>query len=137
MWELPTNQKIQALGIGNDIVEVERIQQAIVKQGQAFLDKIYTAKEQAYCLSKGVKQYESFAACFAAKEAVSKALGCGIGKSLRFHDIELGHDAQGKPLIELSKRYLTAHSSTNIHAEVALSHTGTLAIANIIILRLA
>ncbi len=134
MWKIPTNKTIQAVGIGNDIVEVERIEQAINKQGQAFLDKVYTADEQAYCLTKGVKQYESFAACFAAKEAISKALGCGIGAVLRFHDMEIKHDNLGKPSVSFSERF-QANYSTQIHAEVALTHTQALAIANVLLLR--
>lgn len=136
MWHLPTNQTIQAIGIGNDIVEVSRIQQAIEKQGQAFLDKVYTPLEQSYCLAKGVKQYESFASCFAAKEAIAKALGCGIGEVLRFHDMEISHDNLGKPLVDFSERF-KANYSTQIHAEVALSHTQALAIANVLILRVS
>ncbi len=136
MWMLPTNKNIEAIGIGNDIVEVERIQQAIEKQGQAFLDKVYTKHEQDYCLGKGVKQYESFASCFAAKEAISKALGCGIGEVLRFHDMEIRHDHLGKPTVSFSERF-KANYSTQIHAEVALSHTQALAIANALLLRVS
>ena len=64
--------------VGTDIIEIERIRASIEKLGQPFLNKIYTEAEITYCENRGRKKYESYAARFAAKEAVSKAFGTGI-----------------------------------------------------------
>ena len=65
------------IGVGVDLTEISRIRAAHQKHGQSFLDKIFTADEQAFCLTKA-DPYPSFAARCAAKEAVSKALGTGF-----------------------------------------------------------
>lgn len=74
--------------IGTDIIEIIRIRKAIRTHGQRMLDRIFTKKEQEYCLNLG-NPYPSFAARFAGKEAVAKALGTGIGKTLKWKDIEI------------------------------------------------
>ena len=74
------------LGIGTDIIEIDRIQQAIEKN-EKFLNYVFTEKEQSYCKRKG-NPWQSFAARFSAKEAVSKALGVGLGW-VKFTEIEI------------------------------------------------
>ena len=80
-------------GIGNDITECARIQQAIERHGDSFLNHFLTAREQSE--SGGKLSY--YAGRWAAKEAVSKALGCGIGEHCAFTDIEILNDPAGKP----------------------------------------
>jgi holo-[acyl-carrier protein] synthase len=94
-----------AQGVGIDIIEIERIAQVISRHGQRFLDRIFTAKEQRYCLDH-VKSTERFAARFAAKEAVVKAFGTGFRDGISWHDIEIVNDAVGKPTVVLSSRLL-------------------------------
>jgi holo-[acyl-carrier protein] synthase len=91
------------LGIGNDIIEVERIKSAIEKYGSRFLDRLFTPEEQRYCLSHR-EPSKNFAGRFAAKEAFVKALGLGIGKEVSWLDIEILNDPHGKPLVRLSPR---------------------------------
>ncbi|AAF39234.1 holo-ACP synthase [Chlamydia muridarum str. Nigg] len=80
-------------GIGTDIIEIDRIRRAYHTYGDRFLNKIFTKGEQAYCFSKS-DPYASLAVRFAAKEAVSKALGTGIGKSLKWKEIEISRGTQ-------------------------------------------
>jgi holo-[acyl-carrier protein] synthase len=88
-------------GVGTDIVEIERVRAAILKHGDAFIQKMFTQNEQAYC-----KKYQDpmpqFAARFSAKESIVKALGCGFGDQIGFLDIEISHDPAGKPLVAFS-----------------------------------
>ena len=83
-------------GIGNDIIEIKRVRKAIKEHGQPFLDRVYTKKEQEYCLSQK-DPYPRFAGRFAAKEAIVKALGWGFGKEISWKDIDIGADAKGNP----------------------------------------
>jgi holo-[acyl-carrier protein] synthase len=89
------------LGIGNDIIEIERIKNSIFRHGARFLEKIFTEKERSYCL-KYKDSHRHFAGRFAAKEAIVKALGTGISKGLSWLDIEITNDEHGKPLASLS-----------------------------------
>ncbi len=88
------------IGIGTDIIEIERIASVYAKWGKAFLDRLFTDEEAAYCLAR--KQAVShLAARWAAKEAVAKALGVGFGSSLGWRDIAIGSDANGRPTVAL------------------------------------
>jgi holo-[acyl-carrier protein] synthase len=88
-------------GIGNDIIEIDRIEKAIDRHN--FIDKIFTSNEKKYCL-KFSTPAPHFAARFAAKEAVAKALGCGIGSKLSWLDIEIINNDEGKPCVFLSEK---------------------------------
>lgn len=87
-------------GIGVDIVEIDRIQQAIESKKERFLHRIFTEGERDYCFAKP-SPFRHFAARFAAKEAVSKALGSGK-RGMHWTDIEVCRDSLGKPFIKLS-----------------------------------
>lgn len=88
-------------GIGNDILEIERIRGSIDRHGQHFLNRIFTQKEQDYCY-KFQDPVPHFAGRFTAKEAIAKALGTGFGTHLSWHDIEIVNDDLGKPIVILS-----------------------------------
>ena len=113
------------VGIGIDLVEVPRIENALQRFGQRFVDRILTPDEAAYCLSH--KNPAAFlAARFAAKEAVSKAFGAGIGPSLGWHDIEVRHKDSGAPYIVMHGKgqdLLSARNANVVH--VSLTHTAT------------
>ena len=81
------------IGIGNDITECSRIQQLLDKYGPLFLDRFLTAKEQKE--SGGRLSY--YAGRWACKEAIAKALGCGIGAKCALNEMEILNDPQGKP----------------------------------------
>lgn len=113
-------------GIGNDIVEIARIRSSVEKIGQSFLDRIFSSVEQSYC-RKFKDPFPSLAARFCAKEAVSKALGTGIGEALAFLDIEVTHNKKGQPFIILSEKAKIRFSNPKIH--ISLSHCKEYAMA--------
>lgn len=90
-------------GIGNDIIEIERIRSVIARHERNFLSRTFTEAEQRYCLGhKDPNRH--FAGRFAAKEAVVKALGTGFRNGIGFLDIEILNDHNGKPYVRLSPR---------------------------------
>jgi len=88
------------LGIGIDIIEVARIQSSHERFGERFLNRILHPNEIGYCLSHRVPA-PFLAARFAAKEAISKAFGTGIGALLGWHDMEIGRKESGEPYVVL------------------------------------
>lgn len=123
------------VAIGTDLTEVERIRSALdnPRSGRRFRDRIFTPGEQTYCERRGSGVYESYAARFAAKEAVMKALGLGWGAQLGWLDIEVRRRPGARPEILLSGR-ATAHAASlgvrRLH--LALTHTATLAEAQVV-----
>jgi len=91
---------MKIFGIGTDIVNVKRIEKLLNKEGMKFKKRIFTPSEIEYCNTK--KNSSSyFAKRYAAKEALSKALGTGIRKDIKFKNIEVFNDKNGKPSIQL------------------------------------
>ena len=88
------------VGLGVDIAEVHRVEAAIRRHGEAFLKRIFTPAEIAYC-ERHRNKYERFAGRFAAKEAAMKALGTGWGRGVRWLDIEVVRLPGGKPALQL------------------------------------
>src|SRR5579875_1591505 len=89
------------LGIGTDLAEVVRIRRSIERYSDRFLDRIYTANEQAYCASKA-NAAERYAARFAAKEAGMKAVGTGWRRGITWRDFEVINEPSGRPTLLLS-----------------------------------
>lgn len=90
------------IGIGTDIIEIDRIERVISQYGQKFLDRTFTSEEQKYC-QKHAHSARHYAGRFAAKEAIVKAMGTGIVKGIGWTDIEIINDSAGKPLCRLSE----------------------------------
>lgn len=86
---------MEILGLGTDIVEIERIEKAINKN-EKFKEKVFSQKEQAYCSSKGLGSVQSYAGRFCAKEAIAKAMGTGV-RNFELRDISIENDDLGKP----------------------------------------
>ena len=118
---------------GVDIIEIDRIKQSIERQGDNFLNKIYTLKEIEYCNSKGVQAYASFAARFAAKEAVAKLLKTGFDGSIKWQEIEVVNTENGVPEIVLygEAKRLAEEKQIN-YIKVSLSHSRESAISMVI-----
>lgn len=93
------------IGIGTDIISLDRIEYALEAFGSKFLQRILTEKERNYLIEIHTKENKVayLAKRFAAKEAVSKALGTGIGEDLSFQDIEISNNLEGKPLVSVKK----------------------------------
>ncbi len=122
-------------GIGTDIIEIERVQNAIEKNSK-FMHRVFTDRELEYYSYK--KNYESIAGGFASKEAVSKAIGTGF-RGFNFSDIEVLRDNLGKPLVILSKKaeevlkntFRNRQKDYKIH--LSISHNKSTAIAYAIV----
>ena len=109
------------IGLGIDIIEIERIKDSIEKYGDKFLDKIYTTNEIKYCSNK-FNKFQHLAARFAAKEAVYKAVASGWEEGISWQDIEVYNDPYGKPEIKPSGK-LKAFLSTNKQLKISMSHS--------------
>ncbi len=120
-------------GIGTDIVEVDRVAEKIMK-GNGFREMIFTPHEIAYCEKQGGK-YESYAARFAAKEALLKALGTGWGNgNINFDEIETRNNSVGKPELYLVGNAAAQYELLKLKKIfVSLSHVKTTAIAMVIV----
>lgn len=125
---------MSVFGIGVDLVEVDRIQESIGRFGTRFLERVFTRAEQAYC-DGHAEPWVYYAARFAAKEAVAKALGTGIGGHAALHEIEVVHAPGGKPEIRLAGSAADYAGQTGVRRIlISLSHTRQSAIAQAIAL---
>lgn len=117
------------LGLGNDIVEIKRIEKAMGKNG--FKERVFTEKEISLIENKGNK-VESYAGRFSAKEAISKSFGTGV-RGFNLKDIEILNDEFGKPIVffkgELQEKY------RNYKIELSISHCKEYATAVAILLK--
>ena len=123
---------MRIFGIGIDVVEVERIASAIERHGEPFLAKLFTAAERTYCELQN-KPALHYAARFAAKEAVSKALGTGIGGQAGWLDLEITRDPSGAPKLALqgsAADFANRNGITEI--QISLTHAREYAAANAI-----
>src|SRR5579859_7353292 len=111
------------LGVGIDIIEVARIEGSYQRFGERFLNRILHSNEISYCLSHRVPG-PFLAARFAAKEAISKAFGTGIGAQLGWHDMEVGRKQSGEPFVILHEKGKELFRARNARAVlISLSHT--------------
>lgn len=119
------------IGTGVDIVQNKRIERLINKYGEHFFEKIYTEREIEYCKSK--KNYiSSFAARFAAKEAVLKALGTGM-RNNSWQEIEIANNELGKPKVLLFNKTAQKAEELNVSSIfISMSHEKEYSIAQII-----
>lgn len=90
---------------GVDIIEVNRIKESIEQIGQVFVDRIFTEKEQEYCEKTNKMKYQHYAARFAAKEAIFKAISKNINNTSNWlwKNIEIYNDEKGRPIADISK----------------------------------
>ena len=117
------------LGIGVDIIEVGRIQSSFERFGERFINRILHPDEIAYCMSHRTPA-PFIAARFAAKEAISKAFGTGIGAELGWQDMEVKRKSTGEPFVVLhggGQKLLEARGASRLH--LTLSHTQAHAVA--------
>jgi holo-[acyl-carrier protein] synthase len=122
-------------GIGIDTIEVERIKHAIEHYGAQFTERIFAEHEIAYCTAR-LKQYEHFAARFAAKEAFAKALGTGVRRRFRWKEVTVRNQMSGKPMIELHGSMIDRAAKLigrEFHIELSMTHTAEIAEAIAII----
>ena len=120
-------------GLGVDIVETARIRESLARFGDRFKRRVFTAAEQAYCDGMADPAVH-YAGRFAAKEAISKTFGTGIGVELGWCDMEITRDARGAPSAHLhdkGRALLSARGATGVL--VSLSHTKDYAVAQAVL----
>ena len=88
------------IAIGTDILKIQRVDDVVTRLGERFVQRILTPVEQAEYQASPLPN-RLLAKRFAAKEAIAKALGTGIGRGVSWQDITVGHDANGAPVVEL------------------------------------
>ena len=123
------------VGIGVDVIEVERVERALTRviTGIRFRQRVFSQGEIAYCESRGRPRYQSYAARFAAKEAVMKAIGTGWNRNVGWSEIEVARERGHAPKIILhgkTAQFAQRRYITRFH--LSISHTATLAIAYVI-----
>ncbi|ATV73380.1 holo-[acyl-carrier-protein] synthase [Fusobacterium pseudoperiodonticum] len=120
------------VGIGNDIIEIERVEKAISKEG--FIAKVYTQREIENIVKRG-NRTETYAGIFSAKEAISKAIGTGV-REFALTDLEILNDDLGKPYVIVSDKLnkIIQRKKESYQIEIAISHSKKYATAMAIII---
>ena len=120
------------VGLGIDITEIDRIEAAISRRGQAFLDRVFTPAEIRYC-EEHRNRFERYAGRFAAKEAGMKALGTGWRRGVRWVDFEVVRLPSGRPTLSLHARAEQIAGQLGVSAiSLSITHSGNLAVAQVI-----
>jgi holo-[acyl-carrier protein] synthase len=117
------------VGLGADLIEVERVRGVLERQGPRFLERVFTEEERAYC-SRMAHPHKHYAARFAAKEAISKCFTTGIGAELGWRSVSIYHGARNQPLVRLDEKAQALLAQIGAtHVLVTLSHTESHAMA--------
>jgi holo-[acyl-carrier protein] synthase len=120
------------VGLGTDLIEIERVQQSLDRFGERFMQKIFTEGEIAYCQRKK-QAAESFASRFAAKEAAAKALGTGISRGIAWKEIEVRREPGERPTLHLNGRAAERAAAMGVrHFHLSLTHSREVAMAVVI-----
>lgn len=117
--------------IGCDIIEISRIQHFVEQHSTQLIGRVFTQREWDYCQQQA-NPYPSFAVRFAAKEAVAKAFGVGIGESLNWTSIEITNNSSGAPEVTLdtqSQQLLKKLSANTVYISLSHSRDNALAVA--------
>jgi holo-[acyl-carrier protein] synthase len=123
------------VGIGVDLVSIERLRGVLDRYGARFLDRVLTADERTYC-QRHQDQAPQVASRFAAKEAALKALGTGLARGIRWRDLEVRRDAQGPPRMYLSGRAAEEAAALGVaRIHLSLSHDRNSAVAMVVLER--
>ena len=121
------------IGLGTDLIEIERIAHSVERFGEAFLQRIFTPGEIAYCQRKKKNAAESLAARFAAKEAGAKALGTGISRGVSWLEFEVRRLPGQRPELHLSGRAEEVAKALGIRRlSLSLAHSRGLSIAVVV-----
>ena len=124
---------MSVIGIGVDLVECARIQHSLDRFGERFLHRVFTEGETAYSNSMKFPA-RHLAARFAAKEAVSKAFGTGIGKAMGWRDIDVQKKPSGEPFLVLSGGAAELAKKMGVtKSHITLSHTDNYAMAQVVL----
>lgn len=120
------------VGLGLDIAEIDRMQAAIERHGQRFLDRLFTPAEIAYC-ERHKNRFERYAGRFAVKEAAMKALGTGWRHGVRWLDFEITNQRGGKPLLSIGGVAGGFAEKLGVRRiSLTITHSGNFALAQVI-----
>lgn len=114
---------------GIDIIEIDRVKSSIEETNNKFIERVYTKNEIQYCESKNSQKYQHYAARFAAKEAVFKAISKTLENKydIEWKDIEIENDKNGRPMVNLKKEM----SNKMNNMDISISHCKNYAVANV------
>ncbi len=120
-----------SIACGTDIVEIKRIEETIEKFGKTFFYKVFTDEEIKYCESKGKMRFQHYAARFAAKEAIFKAISNFLDNkfSIGWKNMEVTNDQNGRPKIEL----LNCKIDNIKNIDISISHCKEYAVAMVVV----
>ena len=124
------------IGIGNDIIDIRRVERTLERFGERFVQRIFTSTERARS-DRRAKRVESYAKRFAAKEACSKALGTGFSRGVYWRDMGVVNLASGKPTMELkggAAKRLAELVPTGMKAQIDITITDEPPIAQAIVI---
>lgn len=118
---------------GTDIIEIERVKESIGRVGDSFINRIFTVNEIAYCESKKELKYQHYAARFAAKEAIFKAISKGLDNkfSMEWKNLEILNDINGRPTINFVNFKIDGLKEIDISISHCKSYATATAVANI------
>lgn len=117
---------------GTDIIEIERVKKSIEETDGRFCERVYTKDEIEYCESKKIQKYQHYAARFAAKEAIFKAISSTLDSKyeIEWKDIEIKNDQNGRPVVNLDDKFMKDIESIDI----SISHCKQYAVATVVVL---
>lgn len=116
---------------GIDIIEIERVKESIENTNGKFCERVYTKKEIEYCENKNSQKYQHYAAKFAGKEAVFKAISQLLDSKfeIEWKDIEILNNQEGRPYVNLMKKDLETFD-----IDISISHCKTYAVASVVVM---
>jgi len=121
------------LGIGVDIVEIDKLRLAMIRRGERLRDRAFTRSEIDYCEGRANK-FQHYSARFAAKEAVFKAIGTGWRDGVSWQDAEVSNQMNGKPMLLVRGRTLELANLMGARKYwISLSHTDQYAVAQVVL----
>lgn len=117
---------------GTDIIEIERVKNAIEETDGKLRDRVYTLAEVQYCENKKAQKYQHYAGRFAAKEAVFKALSNTLENKyeIEWKDIEIQNDDKGRPYVKLKEKFMLGIEDIDI----SISHCKEYAVATVVLI---
>lgn len=122
------------IACGNDIIRISRVKDSIEQIGETFLKRVYTDEEINYCESRRMCKYQSYAARFAAKEALYKAIAPDTSEEVEWKTIEVKRLENGKPFIELHEKIKALATQKKVESiDLSLSHDGDYAMATVVL----
>jgi holo-[acyl-carrier protein] synthase len=125
--------RMAVVSLGLDLTQIERLATAETRRGERFLERVFTARERAYCERRSARRHVHYAGRFAVKEAVMKALGTGWTRGVRWVDIEVARAPGGPPELVLHGATAALAREKGIDRwHVTITHDGGLAAAVVV-----